>query len=61
MKNNLDFMMRSRNLSVLDLSRATGISRGTIYRLLDGDTPSVPTMTKLANYFERPLGDLFCA
>ncbi|MHA7967741.1 helix-turn-helix transcriptional regulator [Paenibacillus sp. CAU 1782] len=61
MKNNLEFMMKSNNVSPSKLSKDTGVSRSTIYRILDGGTPSAVVMTKLSRYFNRPLGDLFCA
>lgn len=61
MQNNLDFMMRSRNVSVSQLAKEINVSRNTIYRILNGKKPSAVVMIKLANYFNRPLGDLFCA
>jgi transcriptional regulator with XRE-family HTH domain len=61
MKNNLAFMMKSHNVSVLVLAKEINVSRGTIYRILDGGNPSAEVMAKLSRYFERPIGDLFCA
>jgi len=60
-KNNLEFMMNSRGVSVSQLARDINVSRSTIYRILDGNKPSAAVMIKLSMYFERPLGDLFCA
>lgn len=61
MKNNLAFMMKSYNVSVSTLAKEIEVSRGTIYRILDGGNPSAEVMAKLSRYFNKPLGDLFCA
>ncbi len=61
MKNNLAFMMKSRKIGISVLAREINVSRGTIYRILDGGNPSAEVMAKLSRYFDRPIGDLFCA
>lgn len=61
MKNNLGFLMTQKNVTVAQLARDIKVSRGTIYRILDGGTPSAPVMLKLSAHFKKPIDHLFCA
>jgi len=53
--------MKARRISVAALSKELGVSRGTIYRVLDGGTPSAKLMLKISSYFGKPVNDVFCA
>ncbi|MFS0837230.1 helix-turn-helix transcriptional regulator [Paenibacillus sp. 1P03SA] len=61
MKNNLQFLMESRNVTVSMLAKELNVSRTTIYRLLEGKTPSAILMLKISAYFKKPVNDVFCA
>lgn len=61
MNNNLDFLMKQKRVGVSQLAREINVSRSTIYRVLDGGTPSAGLMIKLSNYFGKPVNDVFCA
>jgi len=61
MKNNLEFLMTANKVSVSRLARDLGVSRSTVYRILDGGTPSAQMMLKLSAYFKKPVDDVFCA
>jgi transcriptional regulator with XRE-family HTH domain len=61
MNNNLGFLMKTRKVTVSALSKDLGVSRSTIYRVLDGGTPSARLMMQLSSYFGKPVNDLFCA
>lgn len=59
MKNNLDFLIESSGVNISTLSKDIKVSRSTIYRVLDGGTPSAALMLKLANYFNKDVSDIF--
>ncbi|MFD0673962.1 helix-turn-helix transcriptional regulator [Cohnella sp. GCM10027633] len=61
MKNTLEFQMTTNNVTVSKLARDIGVTRHTIYRVLNGGTPSAKLMMKLSKYFKKPVNDLFCA
>lgn len=61
MNNNLEFLMRVNKVSVSQLARDLKVSRSTIYRVVEGGTPSASLMMKLSSYFNKPVNDLFCA
>lgn len=61
MKNNLAFLMTANKVSVTKLARDLGVSRSTIYRILDGGTPSARMIMKISEYFKKPVNDVFCA
>ncbi|CAH1205832.1 hypothetical protein PAECIP111893_02433 [Paenibacillus plantiphilus] len=59
MKNNLDFLMESNRVGVTKLAKEIKVSRGTIYRTLNGGTPSAGLMLKISKYFNRDVKDIF--
>jgi transcriptional regulator with XRE-family HTH domain len=59
--NNLEFLMKTRKLTVSKISKDLGVSRSTIYRVIEGGTPSARLMMQLSSYFGKPVNDLFCA
>jgi DNA-binding XRE family transcriptional regulator len=59
--NNLEFLMRVNKVSVSQLARDLKVSRSTVYRVIEGGTPSAALMMKLSAYFKKPVNDLFCA
>lgn len=59
MKNNLDFLISSKGTNISRLAKDIKVSRSTIYRVLDGGTPSAALMLKLANYFGKDVSDIF--
>ena len=61
MKNNLEFLMTANNVSISRLARDLNVSRSTIYRVLEGKTPSGKFMLKVSHYFKKPVNDVFCA
>lgn len=61
MKNNLEFLMTANKVSVSRLAKDLNVSRSTIYRIIEGGTPSARMMLKLSAYFKKPVDDVFCA
>lgn len=47
-----------RGITQTDLVEATGISRGTIYNLEQGGTPSPPIAKKLADFYGLSLDQI---
>ncbi len=48
----------SRNLSMREFSRAAGVSHATLARVMDGQTPTLEFLSKIARYTQVPLGTL---
>lgn len=61
MKNNVGFLMAKHGIGPTRLARELNVSRNTIQRLLRNETPSAETMLKVAKYFGKDVGDVFCA
>lgn len=61
MNNNLMFLMKVNKVTVSQLARDLRVSRSTVYRVMEGGTPSASLMMKLSAYFKKPVNDLFCA
>ncbi|MCU1500609.1 MAG: Helix-turn-helix domain [Acidimicrobiales bacterium] len=47
-----------KGITQTQLVEATGISRGTIYNLEQGGTPSPPIAKKLAEFYELPMSQV---
>ncbi|WP_417832196.1 helix-turn-helix domain-containing protein [Terasakiella sp.] len=60
-KCHLSRLMGEKKLKIADVTRETGINRGTITRLYHETAERVElnVMNKLCEYFECELGDLF--
>ena len=50
-------LCKERNVRVGTLERETGMSNGTIRQWTDSSTPSMKTLTKIADYFSIPVTD----
>lgn len=48
--------LSDRNLSVV--AERTGLHASTLYRLMDGDRPSLQTLETLSAYLQRPVSDV---
>ena len=48
-KCNLDVIAKRRKIGAYEIAKVTGISNPTIYGLLAGKSPTLDTLTKLAN------------
>jgi DNA-binding XRE family transcriptional regulator len=59
MQNNLRELMQTQKLTPTKLARDIKVSRGTIYKILNGGTPAAGVMLKLQDYFGRK--DIFYA
>ncbi|MCC5879060.1 MAG: helix-turn-helix transcriptional regulator [Idiomarina sp.] len=60
-KSNLAVMLAERKMKMSDLSKATGINRGTIQRLYHDEAARIEldVMDKLCGFFECTPGDIF--
>ena len=54
-------MLGERKLKISDLSRETGINRGTLMRLYHetAERVELSTISSLCNYFDCEVGDIF--
>lgn len=59
MKNNLPFLVESNNVNVSSMAKELNVSRGSIYRVMNGGVPSAELMLKLCMYFNKDAKDIF--
>lgn len=59
MKNNLQFLVESNNIIIAHMAKELKVSRGSIYRLLNGGVPSAELMLKLSDYFNKDARQIF--
>lgn len=61
MKNNLQFLIESNDINITHMSKELDVSRGSIYRIINGGVPSAELMLKLSHYFNKDARDIFFA
>lgn len=59
MENNLEFLVKSNNVNISHMAKELKVSRGSVYRVLNGGVPSAELMLKLSAYFKRDATDIF--
>lgn len=59
MKNNLQFLIDSNNINISNMAKELKVSRGSIYRVINGGVPSAELMLKLSYYFKKDARDIF--
>jgi DNA-binding XRE family transcriptional regulator len=59
MKNNLQFLVESNNVNISNMAKELKVSRGSIYRVINGGVPSAELMLKLSAYFKKDARDIF--
>lgn len=59
MKNNLQFLIDSNGVVISRMSKELKVSRGSIYRVLNGGVPSAELMLKLSEYFKKDAREIF--
>jgi putative transcriptional regulator len=59
MKNNLQFLIESNNINITHLSKELKVSRGSIYRVMNGGVPSAELLLKLSAYFKKDAREIF--
>lgn len=59
MKNNLEFLISSNNINISLMAKEIKVSRGSIYRVMNGGVPSAELMLKLSNYFKKDAREIF--
>lgn len=59
LKNTLQFLLDSNNITKSQLARDLGVTRQTIIRVVKGNTPSMSLALKIAKYFEKDVSDIF--
>jgi predicted transcriptional regulator len=59
MKNNLQFLVESNNVNISHMSKELEVSRGSIYRVINGGVPSAELMLKLSAYFKKDATEIF--
>lgn len=59
MKNNLAFLIESNNVNISSMSKDLEVSRGSIYRVMNGGAPSAELMLKICAYFNKDARDIF--
>lgn len=59
MKNNLQFLVESNNINISHMAKELEVSRGSIYRVINGGVPSAELMLKLSAYFKKDARDIF--
>jgi putative transcriptional regulator len=60
-KNNLQFLIESNDINISHMARELEVSRGSIYRVINGGVPSAELMLKLSHYFNKDARDIFFA
>jgi putative transcriptional regulator len=59
MKNNLQFLIESNDINISHMAKELEVSRGSIYRVINGLVPSAELMLKLSHYFNKDARDIF--
>lgn len=59
MKNNLQFLVESNNIIIAHMAKELKVSRGSIYRVINGGVPSAELMLKLSDYFKKDAREIF--
>lgn len=59
MKNNLQFLVESNNIIIVHMAKELKVSRGSIYRVINGGVPSAELMLKLSDYFKKDAREIF--
>jgi DNA-binding XRE family transcriptional regulator len=59
MKNNLQFLVESYDVNISHMAKELKVSRGSIYRVINGGVPSAELMLKLSSYFKKDARDIF--
>lgn len=59
MKNNLQFLIESNKINITNMSRELKVSRGSIYRVMNGGVPSAELLLKISTYFKKDARDIF--
>lgn len=59
MKNNLQFLVESNNVNISHMAKELKVSRGSIYRAMNGGVPSGELILKVSIYFNKDARDIF--
>jgi transcriptional regulator with XRE-family HTH domain len=59
LKNNLEFLIESKNINISHMAKELKVSRSTIYRVIHGGVPSAELMLKLSTYFKKDAREIF--
>lgn len=59
MKNNLQFLVESNNVNISNMAKELKVSRGSIYRVINGGVPSAELLLKISAYFKKDARDIF--
>jgi DNA-binding XRE family transcriptional regulator len=59
MKNNLQFLVESNSINISHMAKELKVSRGSIYRVINGGVPSAELMLKLSAYFKKDAREIF--
>lgn len=59
MKNNLQFLIESNGINISHMAKDLNVSRGSIYRVLNGGVPSAELLLKISNYFKKDAREIF--
>lgn len=59
MKNNLQFLVESNNVNISKMAKELKVSRGSIYRVMNGGVPSAELLLKISTYFKKDARDIF--
>lgn len=59
MKNNLEFLIESNGINISHMAKELKVSRGSIYRVLNGGVPSAELLLKISNYFKKDAREIF--
>ncbi|KRE33261.1 helix-turn-helix domain-containing protein [Paenibacillus sp. Soil724D2] len=59
MKNNLQFLIESNKINITNMSKELRVSRGSIYRVMNGGVPSAELLLKISTYFKKDAREIF--
>jgi putative transcriptional regulator len=59
MKNNLQFLIESNGVNISHMAKELSVSRGSIYRVINGGVPSAVLLLKISNYFKKDAREIF--
>lgn len=59
MKNNLQFLVESHNVNITHMAKELKVSRGSIYRVINGGVPSAELLLKISTYFKKDAREIF--